>query len=228
MARSLGCRALSHSASCCGDHCPGSFRAIRAHRGGLDASRQGLGRRAQSNARASARTARYARRPPLRATSRLIADAARPGYRPICRQESPSSTPRDISSRSRRLSDPRLRDQGAGAKPAFAATTPNTEPACLPDARPISLSGSPALHPRQSSVFCSCDKPERPVRAIAGPFSASSDQRWCADRSSPPRYSSATGDGPARVSSTSLRRAWGQQLASRIFGPARVGAIRRM
>jgi hypothetical protein len=48
-------------AICCGDHCSGRFRAIRAHSGGLDAGRQGLGRRAQSNARASARMARYAR-----------------------------------------------------------------------------------------------------------------------------------------------------------------------
>ena len=40
-------------------------------------------------------------------------------------------------------------------------------------ARPISLRVSPAFQRRQSSAFCSCDKPGRPVRAIVGPFRTS-------------------------------------------------------
>ena len=173
MEGSPGYRAFSHPAICCGDHWPDSFPATSLHRAGLNASRQGLGRSAQSNARSSARAARYTRRPPLRPTSRLIVEAARPRSRPILLRVRPSARPRDISSRSAKLSDPGLRDRGVGAKPPFAATTPNTEAACLPKARPISLSVSPAFQRCQSSAFCSCDRPGRPVRAIVSPFRTS-------------------------------------------------------
>jgi hypothetical protein len=158
---------------CCGDHWPDSFPATSLHRAELNANGQGLGRRARSNARCSARLARSVRRPPLPATSRLIVETASPRSRPSCRKEWPSTRPRDISSRSSKLSDPGLRDRGTGAKPPFAATTPNTEAACLPSARPISLSVSQAFQRRQSSAFCSCNKPGRPVRAIVGPFRTS-------------------------------------------------------
>ena len=173
MEGSPGYRAFSHPAICCGDHWPDSFPATSLHRAGLNANWQGLGRRARSDARSSARVARYPRRPPLPATSRLIVEPARPRSRPSCLKECPSTRPREISSRSLRLRDPDLRDRGIGAKPPFAATTPNTEAACLPNARPISLSVSPAFQRRQSSAFCSCDKPGRPVRAIVGPFRTS-------------------------------------------------------
>ena len=48
----------------------------------------------------SAWQARYWSRPPLRASSRETVEGARLSCRAICRQESPATSPREISSRS--------------------------------------------------------------------------------------------------------------------------------
>jgi hypothetical protein len=49
------------------------------------------------------------------------------------------------------------------------ATTPWIEPGCLPSARPISLSDSPAFHRDHSSRFCPELNPGRPRCAIRPP-----------------------------------------------------------
>lgn len=103
------------------------------------------GSRAQRiSACSSARVARYALRPPLRATSRLIVETARAKSRPSCPNDRPERRLRDISSRSIKLREIDLRNRGTGANPPFPAITPNTEAACLPKARPHSAIPQPS------------------------------------------------------------------------------------
>jgi acyl-CoA synthetase (AMP-forming)/AMP-acid ligase II len=59
-----------------------------------------FGRSRAAHASLSAATARYAARPPWRATSREITDESRPRRSPISLYSKPSARPRDISSRS--------------------------------------------------------------------------------------------------------------------------------
>jgi len=105
------------------------------------------------HARSSARAARYLVLPPCRATSRLIVDAARPERAAISRSETPSASPREISSRSVGDSDRGDRRRGVGTYPPLDATTPWIDPGCLPKARPMSLSDSPAFQRAHSSRF---------------------------------------------------------------------------
>ncbi|SDP63811.1 hypothetical protein SAMN04488512_12429 [Sulfitobacter litoralis] len=84
--------------------------------------------------------------------------------------EWPALKPREISSRSDCVRDPGRRRLIAGAMPPLATTMVKTEAACLPKARPMSLSDSPFFQRVQSSNFCSADKPGRPVRGIAQSF----------------------------------------------------------
>jgi len=134
----------SHPEICSGDHSSASLPATSSRSRGTAASLQGLGRRARSHARSSARAARYRWRPPWRATSRLMLDGARWSRPAILRSEAPSASPREISSRSLIVSTRGERRRTAGTYPPLEATTPWIEPGCLPSARPISLSDSPA------------------------------------------------------------------------------------
>src|ERR1700678_3764280 len=68
------------------------------------ASRHGLGRRADFQARWSASLARYRERPPWRTTSRLTVDAARSSPLAISRIDQPEAMPREMPSRSASVS----------------------------------------------------------------------------------------------------------------------------
>ena len=83
----------------------------------LAASLLGFGRRARSNAAASATNARYATRPPLRAISRDTVDDGRSIRPAITLADKPAATPREISSRSTKVRWPTLRRRGIGAIP---------------------------------------------------------------------------------------------------------------
>ena len=61
--------------------------------------------------------------------------------------------------------------KGRAASRLLDAKTPNIEAACLPNARPISLSDSPAFQRCQSSDFCESERPGRPIRDIHATFS---------------------------------------------------------
>ncbi len=103
--------------------------------------------RSLRSAAVSATNARYMRRPPLRASSRLIVDGARPSRRASSRQLSPVATPRLISSRSARVSCRLLRRRGGQRTPPVDATKPRTVAGWL-DAHPPRdrlqrLTGSP-------------------------------------------------------------------------------------
>jgi hypothetical protein len=62
-----------------------------------------------------------------------------------------------------------LLGQSAGEKYLFAATTPNIDAACLPNANPMLPCISPDFGHGQHLAFCSCDKPRPAGRAIAHP-----------------------------------------------------------
>jgi hypothetical protein len=96
-------------------------------------------------------------------------DGARWSRPAILRSEAPSARPREISSRSVIVSTRAERRRTAGTYPPLEATTPWIEPGCLPSARPISLSDSPAFQRDHSSRFCSGLNPGRPRCAIRPP-----------------------------------------------------------
>ena len=98
--RVTGYSRRSHWAICCGDQSSSSLAATTPRNWALSASLLGFGRRARSNAAASATSARYASRPPLRAISRDTVDDGRSMRRAIVRAERPAAIPREISSRS--------------------------------------------------------------------------------------------------------------------------------
>jgi hypothetical protein len=89
----------SHWAICCGDQSSSSLSATTPRSSGLAASLLDFGRRARSNAAASATNPRYASRPPLRAISRDTVDDGRLMRRAIDRADRPAAIPREISSR---------------------------------------------------------------------------------------------------------------------------------
>ena len=107
--------------------------------------------------------------PPLRLISRLIVDAARPRLSTIARTERSAAMPLDILSRSVKVKDRTARIRTSETIPPFAAKTPWIEPACLPKARPISLSDCPDDNRSQSSLFCPNDNPGRPICPIVSP-----------------------------------------------------------
>ena len=122
--------------------------------------------------------------------SRLIADAARFRSRPSCLKVRPATRPREISSRSIKLSDPGLRDRANGAKPPFAETIPKTEAACLPKARPISLRVSPCLPTPPEFRLLLLRQARATSSYHRGSLKNISNRRCCADRLNPPPLSS--------------------------------------
>src|SRR4029434_7452407 len=109
------------------------------------ARRQLLGRRARSQAEASASLARYAARPALRLISRVMLEAARPNCAAMQRAERLAAIPREISSRSRALSADGARRRTAGAIPPLAQRTLLTRLPGTSSARAISAVHSPAF-----------------------------------------------------------------------------------
>jgi hypothetical protein len=90
----------SQPAICCGDQRCRSRVSTTARSLGRVANFDALGRSAAFHAAVSARTARYRCRPPLRFTSRVTVDGARPSLAAIPRHDSPAARPREMSSRS--------------------------------------------------------------------------------------------------------------------------------
>src|SRR6202795_1479320 len=97
---SWGYSVFNHPEICSGDQSNNSLLATISCSCSWRASRQGFGRNADFQAWSSASLARYAERPPCRATSRLTVDTARSRCWAIVRSAAPEASPREISSRS--------------------------------------------------------------------------------------------------------------------------------
>src|SRR5580704_10426457 len=104
MLSSSGYWVFSQPEICFGDQSRISLLATMSRNLTLLERRQRLGRKAACQASPSAGLARYAGRPPCRATSRLTVDTARSKHLAISRIDEPEASPREISSRSRSVS----------------------------------------------------------------------------------------------------------------------------
>jgi hypothetical protein len=170
MFSSSGNSPLSQPDICSGDQSCFNFWATTHRSRCRVARRQGFGRHADSHASKSASDARYRSRPPWRAISRLTVEGALSMVAAILRIEQFAAIPREISSRSPSCNTNDARRRSAGTIPPLATTTPNIEAACFPNARPMSLSDSPAFQRCQSSDFWESERPGRPIRAIHSTF----------------------------------------------------------
>src|SRR3954454_5609354 len=170
IASSSGCFLLSQPEICSGDQSALSFSATKSRRRSFMESRHLLGRRALCQAFSSALMARYLLRPPLRFTSLQTVEADRPTRSAIVRRDSPVASPREISSRSTKVSaHPRLRRSG-GDKPPVTSIIPWMEPGGFCRARAMSLTDSPALHRSHSFFLPAADNPlGRPSLATCAP-----------------------------------------------------------
>jgi hypothetical protein len=81
--------------------------------------------------------ARYRRRPPFAATSRLTVEGALPNPDAIARIDRPAARPREISSRSAILNRPGGRRRGAGLIPPQRSRYARTVPAHNPSSRAV-------------------------------------------------------------------------------------------
>jgi len=100
-------------------------------------------------------------RPPWRATSRHTEQAARSRPRAISRIEQPEAIPREMSSRSAKVSAHRERRRAAGGIPPRGNNTARMQLCGLSKARPISCSDSPAFQRLQTSRFSIAESPNR-------------------------------------------------------------------
>ena len=117
------------------------------------ASLHGWGRRARRHAARSARWARYPSRPPLRASSRLTVEGARPNRDAITRSDSPAATPLEISSRSVSERWRSARRRGAGRTPPASSNNRRIDDPFLPKRRAIDRVNSPALRRSHTSAI---------------------------------------------------------------------------
>src|SRR5215203_2962359 len=161
---------LSQPEICSGDQSALSFCATNSRRRSFTESRHLLGRRALCQAFSSALVARYLLRPPLRFTSLHTVEAGLPSRAAIARRESPAASPREISSRSTKVSAHRRLRRSGGEKPPVASTIPWIEPGAFCRARAMSLMDSPALHRSHNSFLPAADNPPgRPSLATYAP-----------------------------------------------------------
>ena len=121
---------------------------------GCWASLQGFGRCALSQAAWSASLARYAFKPPLRLTSRLIVEGERPSSLAMVRNDSSQAIPLDISSRSQSVRANLARCRGGGRMPPVGDSCANIEDEGRSNTRPMALSDSPRCQRVHISVFC--------------------------------------------------------------------------
>jgi hypothetical protein len=121
----------------------------------------------------SAPAARSTRRPPLRATSRLSVDGARPSSRLIARSDWPHARRREISSRSAGVRANRDRRRGRGVMPPSAATRVWITLDARRSPCAICLTDSPRCHRAHSSF--------RSLHDILDPTHThtASDRLWC-------------------------------------------------
>ncbi len=170
IASSRGYSLLSQPEICSGDQSSLSFSATKSRRSSFIASRHLFGRRALCQLRSSAFAARYLTRPPLRSTSRHTVEAERPSRAAIARRDSSAASPREISSRSTKVSAHLLLRRCGGEKPPVASIIPWMEPGAFCRARAMSLMDSPALHRSHSSFLPASDNPPgRPSLATHAP-----------------------------------------------------------
>src|SRR5580704_7893894 len=107
--------------------------------------RQRLGRQADCQASPSAGLARYCGRPPCRATSRLTVDTARCKHLAMARSDWPEAIPREMSSRSAKVSTRGERRRAGGAIPPWRANRKWMTCLSLPSTRPIAFNDCPAF-----------------------------------------------------------------------------------
>src|SRR5688572_23959434 len=99
--------------------------------------------------------------PPLRATSRLTVEGARPKPQAIWRSEWPCTRPRGISSRSAKVSDCRERRRRGGWMPPVGLMWAKIEEDLLPKARAIVQRPCPCRHRSQISALSAAVKNRR-------------------------------------------------------------------
>jgi len=120
---------------------------------GCWASLQGFARCALSQAAWSASLARYACKPPLRFTSRLIVEGERPSSFAMLRKDRAQAIPLEISSRSESVSTNLARWRGGGRMPPVGDSWANIEDEGRSNALPMALSDSPRCQRVHISVF---------------------------------------------------------------------------
>ena len=145
---------FSQPSICFGDQFILSFEATIRFSIGCWASLQGFGRCALSQAAWSASLARYAFKPPLRLTSRLIVEAERPSSFAMLRNDRSQAIPLEISSRSQSVSANLARCRGGGRMPPLGANKPYMDDEGLSNTRPMAFSDSPRCQRSHTSVFC--------------------------------------------------------------------------
>ena len=135
---------------CLGDQRRSRPRSTARLRRGQVASFPGLGRQARSQARRSAVVARYWRRPPLRSTSRLTVEGARPSCSAIARRDQPLASPLEISSRSSKDNTRSERILGLGRIPPASRSTVLTVSLLMPSDLAAVDRSRPALNCSQT------------------------------------------------------------------------------
>src|ERR1700686_43745 len=130
-----------------------------------------LGRHPRRRAASSASAARYVRRPPLRATSREIDEAALPIRRPIARHECSAAKPREISSRSVIVNSRLDLVRGRGRTPPV--TNNNRRTVSGPRLRRLAIidSDSPLARRSQISAFSASVTVGPPIAHLLGRLS---------------------------------------------------------
>lgn len=151
ISKSLEYSRTKRAVICCGDQQRFSPRSTSSRSRGQATSFDTFGRWARRCAFSSARHARYRKRAPPVATSRVTVEGERPRRVAIVRHESPAKSPREISSRSG--NDSRRADRGVVrgfTPPVFRSNrcTDNVE-------QPIALAAARCVSPARTRCWSS-------------------------------------------------------------------------
>src|SRR5579864_8908328 len=108
----------------------------------------------------------------------------------ISRMDQPEAIPREMSSRSARVSARRDRRRAMGAIPPRGNNKERMQLCSLPKARPISCSDCPAFHRLQTSHFSVAESPNRLPGLMSHHLRRADLHQWCCiDLSNAPRLS---------------------------------------
>src|SRR5580704_13683975 len=162
MLSSSGYWVFSQPEICFGDQSRISLLPAMSRNLTLLERRQRLGRKAACQASPSAGLARYAGRPPCRATSRLTVDTARSKHLEISRSDEPEASPRE------ERTPPYCRNN-----PTMKRHYATNGVMILAKSTPISCSVCPAFQRLHTSSFCSAESPNRSPRFINTTFKSS-------------------------------------------------------
>ena len=121
--------------------------------------------------------------PPLRCSSRLTVDGARLSLAAIERSDAPTAAPREISSRSDKLSARLERRRGTGRMPPCGRRCAKIDDEVLPNTRPISFRPSPRCQRSQISALSDALKYRRRCLTIA--HLSPSKVKRCVDHMNP-------------------------------------------